>query len=161
VPTFDAKLAALEPVEYDFTGFGQEGVKGVIPEPTEAMLRDFLRNVSRAEASSPAEVSEVMRTGSGMLEMIERMIDTPEEDYAKARKTVNNELSRLCRGKPTAAQIGKLPDHAQRMFLKYLLEQFALPELRAVGLNGSTTPDGESGTSSAAISGSASQNGKP
>lgn len=114
--TFDA---GLEELTFDFTKY-VEGAKGTIPEPSStqmeefiALLREFMPTKQNADGEDVIDLDKVAEYFEGT--------DNPED-------VINDAISAVCSGTPTAEQIGQLPYRVKQRFYGWMLGSLLAPE---------------------------------
>ena len=123
MPKFDATL--VEPMTYDFTGFGQPGVEGTIPEPSSERIETFLA-VMREVMPIKEDTDDDGKTISVLdMDAIEEKFG---EDPDEAMALVDAACAEVCQNTPTAEQIAALPYRAHRMFWGWLFGTLMSPE---------------------------------
>lgn len=123
MPTFDASL--VDEMSYDFTGpatGSQEGVAGVMPEPSSEAVNTLLEVVRQIMpvGTDPA-------TGDPYLDLdalSERFEDNPEE----IETILNAGIASTFQNQPTAEQIHALPHRAKTTFYGWVLGTLFNPE---------------------------------
>lgn len=151
MPKFNATWMP-ESMDWDFSGFPgfEESEKGVIPEPTNQGLREFIRALQKLEEDGGAPALQPA-------EFIRRLMDEGiDEKFAKEEKQIAELIGEACANQPTAEQFLRLPDVAKAMFLDYLIRNWLNPNGRGAGSKESPKApgNGASGTSSADTSAS-------
>lgn len=150
MPKFDATWMP-DPLEWDFSGLPgfEQTEKGVIPEPTNQQMRTFLRELQKLEQDGAP--------GMRPVEYIRKLMDEGvDEKFAKEEIEIAELVGAVCSNQPTGEQFRRLPDVLKPQFLDYLIKNIINPNGRGAGSKDSRTAltNGESGTSSAAISAS-------
>lgn len=116
--TFDA---GLDELRYDFTKY-QEGVAGVIPEPTSDQVETFLEVLRQV---MPTSTDENGKTVLDLAALSERFGADDSEDI---EALLNGAVAALCSNTPTAEQIGALPHRIKQRFYGWVLGTFLSPE---------------------------------
>jgi hypothetical protein len=98
--SFDAESAA-ETLDFDFTKY-LPGVKGTIPEPSQAQIDAFAKANNAASGVDPEDDDAVKESN-------EKLLDA---------------LVKFCSGAPTKAQLKKLPKRVQTAFFGWLFGMF-------------------------------------
>lgn len=149
MPKFDATWMP-DPLNWDFTGFPgfEQTEKGVTPEPTGKMLRDFLRKMQALEKDKLPSLG----TPSEWLRVL--MDEGSESMIEIANSQVADLVGEVCQDCPSAEQFRRLPDGAKPLFLDYLIKNLVNPNGRGAGSKESQkAPDnGVSGISPGVIS---------
>lgn len=112
---FNAESSGVEPMAYNFTGWGVDA-KGVIPEPSNKLMKKFQSAMLEAQRKLAA------------IDVDEK--STPEE-IATAKKSaeegsdaMDKAIAMLCNNQPSAEECSELPFRAKQAFSKWLMSQF-------------------------------------
>jgi hypothetical protein len=117
MPSFDAG-AVVEPLAWDFTEF--KAGKGVVPEPSDALLAAFARDMmSAAQKEGTAELKALADAGDDMEKALAAIAAMPE-DVLSSAKAMIPPYAALCSGCPSAEQLGKLPPRVRYAFFAWL-----------------------------------------
>ena len=126
-------------LDFDFTSFprndGEPGKctgKGVMPEPTEDLIKAFFEQVQelrglgdllKIDKDELASLSEEDRTA--FLELRKQEI---EEKFSAALPKTREAITTLGQGTPTVAELEQLPPRVMRAFSTWVLEELTDPK---------------------------------
>lgn len=129
--TFDA--GEYGTLRYDFKKFG--GIQGIIPDPSDQQLEDFMRGMRDAakEYSSDDDIDPEEMSAE---ELQELMDDDSSMRIKEAQDQIAGLVSELCSGSPTKEELLNLPFRVRQGFLRWLQGKLINPESEAAG----TTP---------------------
>ena len=117
MPGFDAGTV-VEPLDWDFTAFGAG--KGTVPEPSDARLGTFIRDVMKAQSTESASLAPLTEAGDDPEKVLAAIAALPEDVLPGATKAMIKPYAALCDGSPTEAQLGKLPPRVRVAFFSWL-----------------------------------------
>jgi len=132
--SFDIK--AVEPLDYDFTGFdkntgnGKCKGRGNIPEPTQKHLNAFSAGMKNLAGKSEEEDI----SSEDAVAMVDKTIEESgatdaTEANAIIEKKVIGLIAGLCQNSPSAAQLTELPPRIRTAFMKWVHKQLADPKV--------------------------------
>lgn len=144
----------VDPMDWDFTAFGEPTDKGTIPEPsTEAVdlfgqrYRGLLMALQAADINSripedetPEEaaqrvIAEAQKPLHQRLEEWAEDTRLPDKDAQLVNEEMIRILADVCSGAPTEAQLRMLPSRVLRAFCTWLNEELTAPKFKH-GVNG-------------------------
>jgi len=117
MPGFDAG-AVVEPLDWDFTAF--KAGKGTVPEPSDAQLGKFIRDVMAAQQTESASLAPLTEAGDDPEAMLAAIAALPEDVLPGATKAMIKPYAELCAGHPSEEQLGKLPPRVRVAFFAWL-----------------------------------------
>lgn len=132
MPSFNAG-SVVDPLDYDFTAFN--GSKGVIAEPTDAQVGDFMQGLR----DLLKEAREI--TGAAGIDMSQATI----EDLGVALDQLDSEMYQdfnrkqgrlhagLCGAQPTYEDIMAVPVRIRNLFFAWLQQNVMNPEVKSSG----------------------------
>lgn len=126
----------VEPLDFDLNPYTD--VKGTITEPTSLQVQAFQTAVAKEMARGRRELGiggDEKMTNDKFIEFLGKI--DPERTKAEVKRQAEIH-SALCSGKPTAAQLQKLPHRIMAAFSKWLSEELLTPEASAGA--GNVTP---------------------
>lgn len=142
MPSFKAE-SVVEALDWDFNPY--VAAKGVIPEPTDIQVAEFLSALRAVIKEAQADVpDEVPSEPAAIMEAIDNM--DPEKTVEQMSKMCAV-YAGLCSGTPGKEEIQALPMRVRTIFFTWLQEQVMAPEAASPGMNGtvSTLPIGRAG----------------
>lgn len=128
--TFDA--GQFGTLRYDFKAYG--GVQGIIPDPSDTKIEEFMRGMR--DAAQEFSTEEVDVDNLTAEELQELMADDSNLRIKDAQDTMMGLLGELCDGSPSKEQLLALPLRVRMRFTRWLQEKLLDPESDAAG----TTP---------------------
>lgn len=124
--TFDS--GQFGTLRYDFKAYG--GVQGMIPDPSDEMIEQYLRGMrDAAKEFSAAENTEDL-SAEQLQELLE---DDQNMRLAEAQQVIAGLTAELCGGSPTKEQLLALPFRVRQAFLSWLQGKLVNPESNAAG----------------------------
>lgn len=117
MPGFDAG-AVVEPLDWDFTAF--KAGKGTVPEPSDARLGKFIRDVMLAQSTETTALAPLTEAGDDPEKMLAAIAALPEDVLPGATKAMIKPYAELCDGSPSEAQLTKLPPRVRVAFFTWL-----------------------------------------
>ncbi len=116
---------AVEPLEYDFTGFPQNKDpkkkctgQGVIPEPTQSHLQTYANSLKALyEVSTDEDLKDAVESESA----------TDKEGERLAQ--IAGLTAALCQNSPTKAELMQLTPRIRTAFLKWVYQELADPKV--------------------------------
>jgi hypothetical protein len=124
----------VEPLDYNLNPYTD--VQGTITEPTSLQVQAFqtasAREADRLRRDLGVEDMDEKLSPADVLAFLEKM--DPERTRAAVKRQAEM-YSALCSGKPTAAQLQKLPHRVMLAFARWLSEELLNPEASAGGTN--------------------------
>lgn len=120
-------LAAVETLDYDFTGFPKEDGKGyctgkgTIPEPSQKALDQYFK-----------DLSEIMG-GGGAAAHVRDITQIDPEVQKEQLAAVFAAIAKLCSNQPSKEQLMELPPRIKIAFLKWVNQEFQNPEVSSAG----------------------------
>lgn len=132
MPGFDAGTV-VEPLDWDFTAFGAG--KGTVPEPSDARLGKFIREVMQAQQTESASLAPLTAAGDDPEAVLAAIAALPEDVLPGATMAMIKPYADLCDGSPTEAQLTKLPPRVRVAFFAWLAG-----ELRPEASSAASTP---------------------
>lgn len=126
MPKFEVAGLA-EPLEYDFTAAGVDA-KGTIPEPSDAMIGKYLSDVKAAFMKLGQVANFAALDTEDPAAMMKALENVDPAEFVSVLDEVSKAAASLCGGKPSLAQIRKLPLRVRRHFFAYLQEEIVNPE---------------------------------
>jgi hypothetical protein len=141
MPKFNATWMP-EVLEWDFTGFPgfEQTEKGVIPEPSGAQLRAFLRGMNSLKSDDLPDMNHPTQ----WIDLLAR--EDAEELVDASNERVGQLVGKLCSDCPSQEQFNRLPDVAKTLFLDYLIRNLLRPEARGAGSKESQTAPNNDGS---------------
>lgn len=123
---FDAS-SVVEPLDWDFTKYAGPTAKGTIPEPSDAKIETFLREVKELARSN-----EAMLPGLSAIEDPKEMLDALDQFETSVITTTMAGLAeayaKLCANQPNKTQITKLPLRVRMAFFSWIAGEVVRPE---------------------------------
>lgn len=110
---------AVEPLDYDFSEF-VPGCIGTIPEPSQAAMRDYQRALIKIQK----RVQDVQPDEDAYAKLTAEELETLSETVEKITDEIDVITATLCKNKPSAKEVGKLPHRVKMAFATWLQEQF-------------------------------------
>lgn len=123
---FDA-ASVVEPLDWDFTKYGTATDKGTIPEPSDAKIETFLKEVRElarsADSTLPgiAQIEDPVKMNEALEQFEVSLISSTMKDMARI-------YAKLCSAQPSAAQISKLPLRVRMAFFTWVAGEVVRPE---------------------------------
>lgn len=129
MPKFEA-ASVVEPLNYDFAPY--VAASGVIDEPNDRLVGTFM-----------AGLQSLMKTGLGQMgldakdladaaedpdKMMEAISGLQPDEYVKVMDQMADLHAKLCGGRPTKAQLLKLPLRVRVLFYGWLQREVMSPE---------------------------------
>lgn len=140
MPAFDAGRV-VEKLEYDFRAF--EGGAGVIPEPSDKQLGEFMEGLKKIAT----DVQKLVPDVDGMPDNptpadVEVLLDKVDADtYVTVMEQMAGLHADLASGKPAKADILRVPPRIRMLFYSWFQGQVMNPEpLPGAGRNPQVTP---------------------
>lgn len=125
--TFDAGQYGT--LRYDFKKFG--GTQGIIPDPSDKMIEDFMRGLRDAAKEFGAEDVD---TDAMTPEQLQDLMDDDENlKIEEAQRKIAELLGELTQGSPSAEQLLALPFRVRQGFMRWIQGKLMDPEASAVG----------------------------
>lgn len=126
MPSFDAGTV-VEALDYDFTKAGVKA-QGTVPEPTDAMIGEFLRDLRNLvkEAEAVADMEGVDETDPAS--MLQALNSLDPDKFVEMLAKTSEAYAKLCSGRPAQAQIQALPLRVRRRFFDWLQREVISPE---------------------------------
>jgi hypothetical protein len=121
-------IAAVETLDYDFTGFLKEDGKGyctgkgTIPEPSQKALDEYFQSLS-----------EIMESVPGQGKAVKRVLDIDPEQQKEQLAEIFAAIAKLCSNQPNQEQLMELPPRIKIAFLKWVNQEFQNPEVSSAG----------------------------
>jgi len=141
MPKFDA--SSIADVEYDLTGIrGTDGNyiqdKGVVPEPSRALVKATMKKISAAYNENVAQSSdeEIGDTPDEIAQAFQKLDDS--EAFDKMADILVEAITEFCQGHPLPESIDLLPWPRFMAFFGYIMENMLSPEASSAGT--SSTP---------------------
>lgn len=128
MPKFNA-ADVVESLEWDFTAAGVKA-KGVVPEPSDRLIGDFLDGLKRLFEESkdmlPAGADEANLTAE---QMLEAMSAVTGDAFVELMDKTAGLFAQLCSGCPDKAQLLALPMRVRVQFYGWLQGEVVNPEV--------------------------------
>ena len=119
MPTFS--VSNVDAMSYDFEGFGQPGVKGIIPEPSSEQIETFLEVLR--------QVMPVTADADGTAKLdVAKVAEFFEGREDEAEDLINEAIATVCSDTPTSEQIAALPYRAKQAFYGFVVGSLLAPE---------------------------------
>lgn len=109
---------AVEPMDYDFTGYG--GPKGCVPEPSQDEFRAYTRGMTKIQVAF-REIEKEAEDPDLTEDQINGLADRAE----KVGKSLDKLVGKLCKNQPSEEDVAKLPFRVKNEFSKWLQESFS------------------------------------
>lgn len=116
-------------LRYDFKSWG--GVQGIIPDPSDKMIEDYMKGLRDAAKEFGAEDADTDNMSAA--EVQELMEDDKNMEIEAAQAKIAELTSELCQGSPNTPQLLALPFRVRQGFLKWLQGKLMDPEANAAG----------------------------
>lgn len=131
--TFDAGVYGT--LRYDFKKFG--GVQGIIPDPSDQQLEDFMRGMrDAAKEYSSEDLDDDKIEDMSAEELSELLDDDSSMRIKEAQEKIAGLVAELCSGSPNQDELLRLPFRVRQGFLRWLQGKLINPESEAAD----TTP---------------------
>lgn len=117
MPGFDAGTV-VEPLDWDFTAFGAG--KGTVPEPSDARLGKFIRDVMAAQTAETTALAPLTDAAGDPEKVLAAIAKLPEDALIGGAEAMIKPYAELCDGSPTEAQMAKLPPRVRVAFFGWL-----------------------------------------
>lgn len=132
MPSFVAG-SVVDPLDYDFTAFN--GSKGVIAEPTDVQVGDFmagLRDLVKEAKSMLGEADPSMSdvTVTDLMVALDQLDSEAFQDFARKMGRLH---AGLCGAQPTYEDIMAVPVRIRNLFFAWLQREVMNPEVRSSG----------------------------
>lgn len=125
--TFDAGVFGT--LRYDFKKFG--GVQGLIPDPSDQMIEDFLTRLRAIAKEYGDEDATIDVETADAAELTAMLDETEGVRLADAQREVCAAIAELCQGSPNADQLLQLPFRVRQGFMAWLQRKLMNPEASA------------------------------
>ena len=127
MPAFDAG-SVVEPLEYKFEAF-VPGCNGVIREPSDRQVADYLAGVKNLVKSFRGQLPEDLLSGSAdPAALMTAAEDLDPELVVKFHAELAGLIAALCSGEPSKEQILALPIRIRGVFYDWLQREVMSPE---------------------------------
>ena len=138
MPQFDA-AGIVEGLECKLKPFAD--FEGVIPEPTDRQIGDFLAGLKKTFAAARESLGGL--AGDADLTDSEQLMAAVDaldpEKYVQFQEQMAGLHAGLCSGAPSAAQILQVPLRRRQLFYQWLQGEVMSPEAATPGGNGQVT----------------------
>lgn len=108
---------AVDPLDWDFTKYAGKGAKGTIAEPSQKAVGEFITVYAKAFPGKVGGDGKVRVDFEALSALTEAELEEQADDLLEA-------IVKLCSGKPTRAQIDKLPFRPKAAFIGWLAGKF-------------------------------------
>lgn len=132
MPSFNAG-SVVDPLDYDFTAFN--GSKGVIAEPTDAQIGDFMQGLrdllkEAREITGAAGIDTAEATLEDLGVALDQLDSEMYQDFNRKQAVLH---AGLCGAQPTYEDIMAVPVRIRNLFFAWLQQQVMNPEVRSGG----------------------------
>lgn len=138
MPGFNAGTV-VEPLDYTFEP-DVKGCKGVIKEPSDRQIADWLSAIKRVTRELQDKIPEGLRNASqseaDVLALMAAVDDLDPEVVVEFHVNMAGMFSALCSGEPTKEQILALPIRKRTIFYGWLQQEVMAPEAAPGGGSG-------------------------
>jgi hypothetical protein len=142
---FDA-ANVVEPLDWDFTKFGDKDDKGTVPEPTDRAIETFFKDVAKATKEVLKDLGMPEREIGSDADAASRMIETIAEISPDTPITTKmfdalfRATARLCSNQPSLTQLKKLPLRVRIAFVTWLMGELNPEPVGAASRNLGVAP---------------------
>jgi hypothetical protein len=133
---FDAG-SVVEPLEWTFEPF-VPGAKGVVKEPNDAQITQYLRDIKAIAAEIKAKVPDAP-DGNDPADLMSSLDDLDPEGIRELTGKMAGIVAALCSDDPSAETILALPPRRRTMFFGWLQQEVMSPEAAPGGGNAQVT----------------------
>lgn len=129
MPGFNA-ATVVEPLDYDFrTTENPKAPHGVIKEPTDRQLADYLAGIKKLLAKFKGQLPESLLGGDvNPVDLFNAMDDLDPEVVVNFHADMAGLFAELCSGDPSKADILGLPIRVRAIFYAWLQQEVMSPE---------------------------------
>lgn len=131
MPKFGADTITADTLDWDFSGFGVarlEGVKGVVPEPSDKQIGEFLDRLKEVYAAAREKLPNLPEDASAE-EMLEAVSSVTGKDWVDLMADIAGLFAHLCSNQPTKAQLLLLPMRYRVHFFAWVQGEVVNPEV--------------------------------
>lgn len=129
----------VDPLDYDFNPYVK--ARGVIPEPTDNQIAEFLRDIRDIIKSAEKEgMTADDLPADDPASLLQALDDMDPDAVVKLMESMCEAYSKLCSGTPTAKQIHDLPMRVRQVFFNWLQGEVMAPEAATGGGQAQVTP---------------------
>lgn len=129
MPKFDA--SSVSSLEYDFTSWGVND-RGVIPEPTRALVNACMRQVANAfKELGLTDDEDDNDNGDMSVERVTSTINKIDDEavFEALADRITDTVAQLCQGKPSYESLAALPHRPFMAFFGWLMGEVMSPEV--------------------------------